>query len=101
MLARSDQAVGSRMSLRPGQADVAQQALVEPRQLPRAGAPASAASHRLNHRLVDEANGTGNESGQRPVAVPELLVAYHLYLQNGVEPGDLLPSVPLFRKVES
>jgi hypothetical protein len=78
--ARPDWAVRDRMNLRAHQADVAQQAVVEQRELPHAGAPARRASHRIDHRLVDEANRTAKESAQRPVVARALLVAHDLHL---------------------
>jgi hypothetical protein len=42
------------MNLGAHQADVAQQAVVEPRQLPLAGARAGAAPHRIDHTVTDE-----------------------------------------------
>ena len=56
------------MSLRACQPDVAQHAVVEPRQLPFASAPARLAPQRIDHMVMEEAGETGEESVQRPIA---------------------------------
>jgi hypothetical protein len=64
----ADWAECGRKNLGATQADVAQQTVVEPHQLPRAGTPAGAAPHRIDHRFIDEANRAAKASGQRLVA---------------------------------
>jgi hypothetical protein len=75
-------AISGRMDLRPRQADVAQQAVVELCQLLRPGPPARLAPHRIDHMVIDEARGTSEESAQGPIVVHAPLRAHHLHLQN-------------------
>jgi hypothetical protein len=69
------------MNLGAHQADVAQQAVVEPRQLPLAGARARAAPHRIDHTVTDEAGEAGQESAQPRPAAHTMLIAHDLHLQ--------------------
>jgi hypothetical protein len=57
------------MSLRACQADVAQQVVVEPPELPFARAGARVAACRVDQAFMDDMGETGKESGQSPVAV--------------------------------
>jgi hypothetical protein len=63
-----DWAECGRENLGATQADVAQQAVVEPRQLARAGAHTRATPHRIDHRFIDEANRAAKASGQSLIA---------------------------------
>jgi hypothetical protein len=77
------------VGLRACQADVAQQALVELRQSPRAGAPAPIAPHGSDDPGADAASGLDEASHQRPGAARALFHAHDLLLQKSPRRGVL------------
>jgi hypothetical protein len=67
------------MSLRACQADVAQQVVVEPPELPFARAGARVADRRVDQAFMDDMGETGKDSGRSPVAVGPGLNAHDLH----------------------
>jgi hypothetical protein len=78
MLAQFDHAACGRTNLRTSEPEVAQQMVVEPRQLPFAGVP----SHRIDHPVMDAPGQAGEESVQTPFATCAMSIAHDLHLQN-------------------